>query len=184
MHSTIPSRPGLTLGRVGENQLSATGGMVCNPPFFSHFVIDLSNLLAEDRRKSRELSRKIMRSRERNAAKRQASQQRQGFDAELPNPSTDNGRGVTRDQRLESDVQSSQTRGRSTQKHPLGTSSKPKPRVRVRESNVPANEDNTRGIARSPTPGSTDVEPEEPDPTTQATNCKLLLFFIYVLFIF
>jgi hypothetical protein len=110
----MPSQSKSKLGRVVENQLSATIGMVCNSPLRFCSSIDPSDLLAESRRKSHELSRKIIRSRERNAAKRQAIQQNQGSNTELPNESTDAGRRVTRDQRLESDEQPSPTRGRST----------------------------------------------------------------------
>jgi hypothetical protein len=124
-----------------------------------------------------------MRSREGNAAKHQASQQHQGPNNKLPNSLTDNGCGVTHDQRLESDEQPSQAWGWSTQKHPLGTSSKPKPHVCVHKSNIPENEGNTCGIECLPTPGSTDVEPEELDPTTQVTYLSCFIF-IFVLFIF
>jgi hypothetical protein len=90
---------------------------------------------------------------------------------------------------LESNEQPSQTRGRSTQKRPLNSSSQskgsqPKSRVRVRESGVATNESDTRRIARSPTPGSTDVEPEEPHPITQATSRKLFhLYFCFIHFL-
>jgi hypothetical protein len=172
------------LGRADENQPSATIGMVCNLPLRFHSGINPSDLLAEDRRKSHELSRKIIRGRERNAAKRQASQQHQGPNAELPNESTDAGRRVAYDERVESDEQPSQTRGRSTQKRPLDSSKarapQPKLRVRVHESNGAANAGDTPQIARSPTPGSTDVEPEEPQSATQETNGMFLFLFLFL----
>jgi hypothetical protein len=99
-------------GRANENQPSATIGMVCNLPIHFHSGINPSDLLAEDWRKSHELSRKIICGRERNAAKRQASQQHQGPNAELLNESTDTGCRVAYNERVESEEQPSQTRGR------------------------------------------------------------------------
>jgi hypothetical protein len=155
--------------------------MSFSPYFYSIFITDLNDFLAESRRKSHEQSRKIMRSRERKS---------RGANAETPSQSISSGRSqVTSDQGRESRDEVT-TRGRSTQTRQLGLSStsrskaKSKPRVRVRESNLAANKDNASKIARSPTPGSTDIEPEESHPSAQATNCEdLILFFRFTYFL-
>jgi hypothetical protein len=136
--------------------------------FFSlFFLIDLNDFLAESRHKIHEHSRKIMRSRERKS---------RGSNTAPPSQSIDDGQHqATGDQDRESRGELT-TRGRSTQKRQLGASSKAKSKssVRVRESNRATDKENALKIARSPTPGSTDVEPEESDPSAQA-NCEYFI---------